>query len=369
MHSLREIANGYRIDFSDDEGEPPYMSFDVTYIDTVTWGLLATVTVRSRLPNASRLPDDILFMDRVNLMKGRELRDMATRIDALIPPPKSAARLDWHHHLEHVAVLVNAHVSQPVAAVALHERSTFTKPRFVIPGLLVAGKANILYGPGGTGKSLLALRIAGSVASGVSLFDLPVIEPGPVLYLDWEDDADTLGHRLHLVSKGMSLRTPFDVTYKCLHGRGAYERHHADVKWLVESKGIRLVIMDSTALAMHGSTAGDGADGAIKFFQLLGELGATTLLIDHVSSDDVKAVAQSERGAAKPYGSVFKVNSARNVWEISPWRQQVLTGFTLRHRKTNAGPRMDDIDVAVTWDEESIVFESLGTAANVDEDD
>jgi hypothetical protein len=351
-HHVRPIHSGYSISFTEDDLDTPYMAFDVTYIDAISWGLMATVTVRSNIEAAHRLPGDILLMDRVNLMRNRDLKDMAMRIDALVPPPKSAGRMDWQHHLEHVAVLVNAEQQRPVPVLELSGLPLPDPQRFDIPGLLARGKANILYGPGGTGKSVLALRMAGSVATGVECFGFDVYRTGPVLYLDWEDDADTLVSRLDAVSIGMGLNRRFDLGYKCLRGRGPYERHAADVRYAVEQDGISLVIFDSTAMAMAGSTAGDGADGAIKFMDLVSQLGATALLIDHIASDDIK----HGEGAPKPYGSVFKVNAARNMWEVRPWKPGDLTGMTLRHRKTNVGPPMPDADVSVTWTDGSIRF-------------
>jgi hypothetical protein len=325
------------------------MTFDVTYIEATSWGLLATVEVKTNIPSHSRLPNNTLLMDRCNIMRSVDREKLARRIDVLLPPPRSYGRQDWQHHLEYVATIINAELVRPVPLTDLSERALPQKQRFVIPGLLARGKASILYGPGGTGKSVLAARICGSVVTGLDLFGIEPDETGPVLYLDWEDDADVMVHRLEQVSVGMGLSNRFALSYKCLRGRGPYERHHADVKALVQDQGIGLVVFDSTAMAMHGMTA-DGAEGAIRFFDLINQLETTSLLIDHIASDDVK----SGDGAAKPYGSVFKVNSARNMWEASRWLD---LGLLLRHRKTNVGPRWDDIYVAVDWDAYQVTFE------------
>lgn len=355
-HRVRPVHNGYAITFHEAAGEPAYILFEVTYLDAISWGLMATVTVRTTIAGARRLNGDVLLMDRVNLMRSRELADMARRIDMLIPPPKGGARQDWQHHLEHVAILVNAEQRRPAPTIDLSEHVAGERQRFVVPGLLARDKANILYGPGGTGKSVLALRIAASVSTGMDLFGFDVLLTGRVLYLDWEDDVETMSERLDAVANGMGMQERPDIAYKCLRGRGPYERHHADIRYAIEQEAYALVIYDSTAMAMHGGSSGDGADGAIRFFDLVNQIGTTALLLDHIASDDIKA----GEGAPKPYGSVFKVNSARNMWEVRAWKPGSFGGITLRHRKTNVGPRMDDVELQATWDHSGVVYRRLG---------
>jgi len=321
-----------------------------------SWGLLTTITVSTNIPTSRRLPNGVILIDRINLLRSRDLKDIAYRIDALISPPKSAARQDWQRHLEHAGVLINAELQKPVPVIDIDQRPAGEPPKFDIEGILAQNKTNILYGSGGTGKSLFAVRMAASLALGLHLVGFNTYEQGGTLYLDWEDDADTMVHRMEQVCAGLGMeRIP--MAYKSMHGKGPYERHHADLKhYLNENPGIKLVIFDSTAMAMHGGTSGDGADGAIKFFSLVGQLPVTRLLIDHLSSEDVKHGS----GSAKPFGSVFKVNSARNMWEMVPWnKDNVGHGFTLKHRKTNVGPKLDSAEVEVNWSRSNVTFKRV----------
>lgn len=353
---LRETSTGYQIAFSTDAGEEPYLTLDCNYLDQTAWGLMSSVQVSTNIENERSFPNGVILIDRINLLNGKDLRQMAQRIGEVIAPPISGARQDWLRHLEHAAVIIDGEMTKPVPAVDLSERDLPGRQRFDIVGVLAENKTNVLYGPGGTGKSLLATRIACSLASGHSLFGFDTLHQGGTLYLDWEDDADTMVRRLDEVCAGMGLpRLP--MAYKSMLGRGPYERHHADVKeYLRSNPGIRLVIFDSTAMAMHGSSQGDGADGAIKFFQMVSQLPATRLLLDHIASEDVK----TGTGTPKPYGSVFKTNSARNMWEVVPWNKEAAgSGFTMKHRKTNVGPRMDQKEVAITWHDESVTFEAM----------
>jgi hypothetical protein len=163
--------------------------------------------------------------------------------------------------------------------------------------------------------------------------------------------------RLDKVCRGLGIkRVPFE--YRNMSGRGAYERHHADIRFFLHQNPTALVIFDSTAMAMHGSTAGDGADGALKFANLISSLPTTRLLIDHVASEDVKK--EGDKPVAKPYGSIFKVNTARNSWEISALGDMAgTTGVSFRHAKCNVGPYLPPFDVAVGWREDAVYFDRL----------
>lgn len=351
--TVRETATGYRVTFTDDVGEPAFLTLDCDYLEQATWGLLTSLTVRTNVPTARRLPDGVVLIDRINLLKGRDLKDVAFRVGQLIDSGRS--QQDWLRYLETAAVLINAELQRPVMAQDLHDAPLPPLQPFLIEGLLALNKANVIYGPGGTGKSVLAVRIAAALSEGEDLFGLRVRSTGRTLYLDWEDDANVMVERMERVSNGMGVpRIP--MVYKCLHGKGPYERHHADVReYLKVTADIRLVVIDSTAMALHGSTNGDTADGVIKLYALVSQLPVTVLLIDHVAGEDIRSPGS---GAAKPYGSIFKVNSARNVWEVRPWNPEAgLHGFDLHHRKTNISKRHATIRVGVHWDDQEVVFE------------
>lgn len=67
--------------------------------------------------------------------------------------------------------------------------------RWLVPGWIPMGHVTALFGPGGVGKSLLALQLATAVGSGRDFLGLPVAEPGPVLTIFGEDDEQELERR------------------------------------------------------------------------------------------------------------------------------------------------------------------------------
>jgi RecA-family ATPase len=77
---------------------------------------------------------------------------------------------------------------------------------WLVPGLIPAGNVTLLYGDGGTGKSLLVLQLAVTTAIGSLFFGRPV-KKGGVEFLSAEDSRDELHRRLVDICKatGVSL--------------------------------------------------------------------------------------------------------------------------------------------------------------------
>ena len=81
---------------------------------------------------------------------------------------------------------------------------------------------------------------------------------------------------------------------------------------VVAEHAIRLAIVDSVGLALGiGREAGDPADAVLRMHQALRHLGVTSVLVDHVAGADIAA---GTTAASRPYGSVYKLNAARDVW-------------------------------------------------------
>jgi RecA-family ATPase len=85
---------------------------------------------------------------------------------------------------------------------------------WVVRGLIPAGNVTLLYGDGGTGKSLLTLQLAVALAgSSMFFFGIP-IENGGVEFVTAEDSKDELHRRLFEVCKGVAVKVG-DLS--CLH--------------------------------------------------------------------------------------------------------------------------------------------------------
>ena len=191
----------------------------------------------------------------------------------------------------------------------------------LVEQLLPAGKATILYGPGGSGKGYLAVALGVSVVRGEPFLGLQV-QQGEVLYLDWEDDPDTLDMRINAVCRGMGVE-PVEFHYRICRGR--LDEQLGEVTSYVDAHNISLVIVDSVSLA--GGSAGERGtyeDVALRLMAAVRQIRATTLLIDHVND----AGRRGQELAGKAYGSVFKGYVSRNTWEIKKDQE---TGALVSH--------------------------------------
>jgi len=122
-----------------------------------------------------------------------------------------------------------------------------------------------------------------------------------------------------------------------------------EISRVVSERQIELVIIDSATMASRAVK--DGAEeAALDLFRSLRQLDCAALVLDHVTGEDMK------RGSsAKPYGSVFKWNSARNAFEIrASSRAGTNHRVTLIHRKSNLTRRIDDFDVTYLWGHSSV---------------
>lgn len=98
-----------------------------------------------------------------------------------------------------------------------------TPPRdWVVPSIVPCKTVTLLSGDGGTGKSLLALQLAASVALGLDWLGNPC-KQGPVVVLSAEDDEDELQRRFEDVfrSLGADLASTHNLRFISLAGEDA----------------------------------------------------------------------------------------------------------------------------------------------------
>jgi hypothetical protein len=97
------------------------------------------------------------------------------------------------------------------------------------------GGPTVLFADGGTGKSVLALMMAYSVASGKPLLGNPQGPPHNVLYLDWETDAQTHAERLRAIHSAYAFGAdPPAVYYKRMSGSLAESAAQIQARWPAE---------------------------------------------------------------------------------------------------------------------------------------
>ena len=226
---------------------------------------------------------------------------------------------------------------------------------FIIPDLLPRYHPTTLYGWGGTAKSLIAVLLAMSVAGGrETFFGRDVAVHGPVLYVDFELDADEQHRRVTQLAAGLKAEVPEDLLYVSALG----VRTHEAISFALEAceeYRVVMAVLDSLGPAMVGDMA--AAKDVIGFHNCyiapFREAGVTPLLIDHQARQQGGEGYQS-KGA---FGSAYKEHLSRSLIQVEAGDRNAEAGtlnVRLRHKKTNFGRLCDPFDVALTFSEEEI---------------
>lgn len=267
--------------------------------------------VQSALP-AVRSVDGTLFAARANLSSDTARKTIAKALTERAP----AAGIDWLLLMDEFCtrVLNAEQTGEPVIMVGSLPRPMGILWR--LDPIVPAGKPVILYGEGGTGKSTLAVAIAVSVETGVTVIDGFAPVRAPVLYLDWEADLDEINDRVRGVTIGANIPNVVQLRYRGCAGPLADQAE--ELAGLVAEANAGLVVVDSIGLA--AGTSSDGADAAESALRLFAAFrlivsarpGCSILAIDHVSKSETEATHRS----ARPYGSIYKTNLARAMFEV-----------------------------------------------------
>lgn len=193
--------------------------------------------------------------------------------------------------------------------------------QFVLPPFLPSSGMTILFGPGGSGKTFLALAWAVALETGAHFLDWEPTRRCHVLYLDYEANQQMLEHRLWLLGGAAEARIHY------VPGRGIpLVQQVPTLLPLIEREGIDYVIVDSAILAAQGDP--EKPEGANSLFSALGRLGKPSLVLSHTTKqgDD-----------RYPYGSIVWHNSARATWALRAERDDEpdCLRLLLLHRKAN----------------------------------
>ena len=263
----------------------------------------------------------------------------------------TTGQIPWKHLLEEfcTAVLEAERTGAPIVQVG--SLPPEQDAGFLVDPFLPRNKTTIVFAQGGTGKSYLAVLLAVAVASGSDVLGWKVSQ-GKVLYLDWETDAYEVDRRVKRVAWGMGMASVPDVAYRAC--AGPLDDMAESLSGYIADNGVRLAIVDSAGMAAGGGRDnGPAEESAIRMFGALRHLGCTVLLIDHVTGDNVN----TQKAVDKPYGSIYKVNLARSVWELkgTPVEGQD-AHMALFHRKVNVGAIQQPIGIKVVHHDEGVVF-------------
>lgn len=266
-----------------------------------------------------------------------------------------ATRFPWRGILEQVCRRTTEALRTAVPTVQLTP-GRVPAGRHLVDKLILDREINVLFADGGTGKSLLALAASVAVATDKPLpAGLSPRRSGPVLYLDWESCLEEQQERLDGLLVGLGIPGPVPIFYRRMVGAIADEvpALRAEVARL----GAVLVILDSLGPACGAEP--EGADAAIRALNALRHLGPASLVLAHVSK-----LHADQRGATRPFGSVYVMNLPRNVWELRRATEDEDETLTVGayHRKTNRGRLLPPFGVTFEFTDAAIRIKSADIA-------
>lgn len=288
--------------------------------------LIGELTVRADLGSALTTVDGVLASSDFNFssMVSRE-RHAGT----LARRARTGSRLDWPAVLERCCQLVLQAEREGQPAVRLRD---VARPELGSDLLDVHGFAlprrlpSILFGDGGSGKSYLALWLAGTLAGRGTRVGL----------LDWElSGPDHRDRYERLFGDAM----PPELYY--LRCERPLVHDVERLRRLVADLSLEFLIFDSVGFATLG--APESAEAALGYFQAVRRFGAIgTLHLAHIS--------RSENADQKPFGSSFWHNSARVTWycKAAEDNEPGCLAIGIFERKRNLGHRRQPFGLDIT---------------------
>lgn len=201
----------------------------------------------------------------------------------------------------------------------------------------------LIYGPGDSGKSFLALYWACLLASGGMANGMATHPEGhTVLYLNWEMHAREMRSRVRQLRNGDARLTRAPLHRHCI---GPLAEFAPDLKNEIAEQGVGVVVVDSLVPATGGDAS--GAEAPTRFFAALASLRCASILIGHV--------AKGEQGKNNSvFGSVFYFNEARSVYEVKKVQEEESGSYrmALYHMKNNFGPKQRATGFELTIDDQ-----------------
>jgi len=222
---------------------------------------------------------------------------------------KGLPEYQWEGLLQNIisTTITDFRGSMSQASSNEYEQDEDEYPFLVNPFIMESG-VTVLFGPGGTGKSTLALGMALSVASDKPHIGDFVHKSGPVLWVDYEANHKEVFDRLNAVLRETGDEHPEHAIHYRKYG-SKFVDIVSDIRREIRELKPELIVVDSVANARRGDA--NGAEDTVNMFAVMNTLEVPVLAIDHMSAE-----AAARQDFTKPYGTVYTSNEARLTWGV-----------------------------------------------------
>lgn len=345
---FERLGLGYRVAAPEIQTE-----IRVTRIKRSRAELHGQIMVKTNIAGVKTI-DGIMHLAQFNLSSSGTRSTLAKYLESRTPG--QVGKMDWLDGLETLCqrVIIAEEVGQPYIAVGTTPIAKVSS-KFVIDPLVPANVTALLYGPGGSGKSVIALACALSIQNGREL--IPGVPPGikgNVLYLDWETDGPVINERIQAIAAGANF-TSVPITYRrCIR---PLAEEAEEISNAVAERDIVFMVIDSAGMAMGTSGEyGDSNESTLRLFDAIRHIGVSTQIVDHVSKQEMRSKGKVH--GLLPYGSVYKVNLARSAWEVRNGTSEddETIRIALIHTKANDSRLKPQIGLEIDWQPGMISF-------------
>jgi AAA domain len=245
----------------------------------------------------------------------------------------------------------------PVTPLRFSEMAPPGPREYVVEGIMPKGHTTSLFGDGGSAKSILALSAGTAISGGAEKWLGRKVHNSPVLYADFELDADEQRRRAYQVARGVYLeKPPYDLLYVSGLGRHVGEVLN-ECLGICVGEGVGLLIVDSLGIALQGDaeSARDVITFHHRYLDPFRVADVTLLVVDHQGKTQAGERYQNKRS----FGSVYKENLARSVIQVEPGdRGEGLLTVKLRQTKHNFGSKAEPFGARLTFTEELITVDA-----------
>jgi len=241
----------------------------------------------------------------------------------------------------------------PVTVVRFAELDPPGPREYLVEGLAPKNHTITMFGDGGSAKSILAMSLGTAVAGGAGRWMGREVQNSPVLYGDFELDADEQRRRAYQVARGIKLdKPPHDLLYVSALGRPAGEVLMGCLEVCV-NEGVGLFIIDSLGIDLAGDAveARDVIRFHNRYLDPFRAEGVTLLVIDHQG----KAQGGERYQSKRTFGSVYKENLSRSVLQVQPGDHgEGLLTVKIRQTKHNFGSKAEPFGAKLTFTDEMV---------------
>ena len=270
-----------------------------------------------------------LCLNRVNLLNVNSKNGIVKNL------LKKESSVDWVNVIEELAIILPRECRRGEPAILLKDLPHRPAGKYRLKPIIPEDQASILYGSGGSSKSMLMYCMAVAVQTGIPILGWLPVE-GNVLILDWETDSYVAEERVKAIKKGMGIKSDEVPFYrKCSH---PLANEIDKIKAIVFAKDIELILIDSVGLACGGDSMDQ--DTITEYFRALRTIEVTSVSVDH-----------KPKGDNSVFGSVYKFILARSIHEI---KKVQATGedyldIGMYHRKANDSKLQKPIGIHIDF--------------------